>query len=365
MGPFYRGRFDYMAVTFSRIFGFAMVVVATLALAGCGGIVPKSSSLRATQSIKQSVVDKMKSMGSSPGQATMVRIFKEENALEIWKRTAAGGYKFFKSYEICAYSGTFGPKIKEGDRQAPEGFYNISAGLMNPNSNYYLSFDTGFPNKFDRAWGRTGSDLMVHGDCSSRGCYSMTDEAIAEIYAIIRESFNGGNPVVQLQIFPFRMTPQKMAAYSTNPNIGFWQNIKEGYDRFEIAKVPPSWDVCEKKYVFDLKSADGTPLDAAAACPARGSDPLLTALQAKQSADNAQYQIEVAALNNRQAQDAAKVQAEADAKAAAKARGEAVGGFFSGMFGGGQQPAPPAQTATTPPPPASGVPKPLPARPFV
>lgn len=349
-----------MAVTFSRFFGFAMVVFATLALAGCGGIMPKSSSLRATQSIKQSVVDKMKSMGSSPGQGTMIRIFKETNELEIWKRTTAGGFKHFKTYDICAYSGTFGPKIKEGDRQAPEGFYNISPGMMNPNSSYYLSFDTGFPNKFDRAWARTGSDLMVHGDCSSRGCYSMTDEAIAEIYAIVRESFAGGNAVVQLQIFPFRMTPQKLAAYSTNPNIEFWRNIKEGYDRFELGKVPPNWDVCEKKYVFELKSEDGTPLDAVAACPPRSNDPLLTALQAKQAADDEQYRIEVAAISEREAKAAAAAQAEADAKAAAKARGEAVGGLLSGVFGGGQ-PAPAEPAPSEPTTPTSKVaPSPLP-----
>jgi murein L,D-transpeptidase YafK len=349
-----------MAVPFSRILGFAMVIVATLALAGCGGIMPKSSSLRATQSLKESTVDKLKAMGSSPGQAMMIRIIKEENALEIWKRTAAGGYKFFKSYDICAYSGTFGPKIKEGDRQAPEGFYNITPALMNPNSNYYLSFDTGFPNKFDRAHGRSGSNLMVHGDCSSRGCYSMTDEAIAEIYALVRESFAGGNQVVQLQIFPFRMTPQKLALHSTNPNIDFWKNIKEGYDRFELAKVPPGWDVCEKKYVFDLKREDEQPLDAVAACPPRGNDPLLAALAAKQAADDAVYQTEVAAISDRELKKAADAQAEADAKAAAKARGEAVGGFVSGLFGGGQQTATttPAPTQTTTPTPA---PTPMPA----
>ncbi len=342
-----------MAVPFTRLFGFAMVVIATLALAGCGGIMPKSSSLRAQQSLKSSTLTELKNMGSSPGQAMAIRIFKQSNEFEVWKRTAAGGFKLFKTYEICAYSGTFGPKVKEGDRQAPEGFYNITPGLMNPHSNYYLSFDTGFPNKFDRAWGRTGSELMVHGDCSSRGCYSMTDEAIAEIYALVRESFNGGNPVVQLQIFPFRMTPQKLAAYSTNPNIDFWMNIKEGYDRFELAKTPPAWDVCEKKYVFDLKREDGTPLDAAAACPARSGDVLLTALEAKQAADNAQYKIEVAAIGDREAKSAAQLKAEADAKAAAKARGEAVGGFVSGLLGGQPvvpTPAPTGGTTTAPMP---------------
>jgi murein L,D-transpeptidase YafK len=352
-----------MAVPFSRILGFAMVIVATLALAGCGGIMPKSSSLRATQSLKQSTVDKLKSMGSSPGQAMMVRIFKETNEFEVWKRTAAGGFKLFKTYDICAYSGTYGPKVKEGDRQAPEGFYNITPGLMNPNSSYYLSFNTGYPNKFDRAHGRTGSNLMVHGDCSSRGCYSMTDEAIAEIYALVRESFAGGNPVVQMQIFPFRMTPQRLAAYSTNPHLDFWQNIKEGYDRFELAKVPPSWDVCEKKYVFDLKKEDGTPLDAAAACPPRSGDALWTAVQAKQSADDAAYKVEVAAISDREAKAAAALQAEADAKAAAKARGEAMGNFVGGLFGGGQ-PAPAETPAQAPAPAPAGdtaAPVPLPS----
>jgi murein L,D-transpeptidase YafK len=349
-----------MGATFSRLIGFAMVIIATLALAGCGGILPKSSSLRAQQSLKQAVVDKLKSMGSSPGQAMMIRIFKETNEFEVWKRTAAGGFKLFKTYDICAYSGGLGPKVAEGDRQAPEGFYNITPGLMNPNSNYYLAFNTGFPNKFDRAWGRTGSELMVHGDCSSRGCYSMTDEAIAEIYALARESFAGGNPVVQLQIFPFRMTPQKLALYSTNPNIDFWRDIKEGYDRFELAKVPPNWDVCEKKYVFELKNPDGTPLDAAATCPAPGGDPLLTAVQAKQSADDAQYRIEVAALGDKDARAAAEAKAEADAKAAAKARGAAIGGFVSGLVGGEPAPVVPDPAAVSDGPAPAPVPLPAP-----
>jgi murein L,D-transpeptidase YafK len=299
-------------------------------------------------------------MGSSPSQAMMIRVFKQTNEFEVWKRTTAGTFKLFKTYDICAYSGTLGPKVKEGDRQSPEGFYNITPGLLNPNSNYYLSFNTGFPNKFDQAWGRSGSELMVHGDCSSRGCYSMTDEAIAEIYALVRESFAGGNSVVQMQIYPFRMTPQRLAAHSTNPNLEFWKNIKEGYDRFELAKVPPAWDVCEKKYVFDLKNEDGTPLDAVAACPARSGDVLLTALEAKQSADDAAYRIEVAAISEREAKSAAELQAEADTKAAAKARGEAMGSFVGGLFGGE-----PAAAAQTPAPAATGgttaAPVPLPA----
>ena len=112
--------------------------------------------------------------------------------MEIWKQNRDGEYALLKTYPICRWSGDLGPKKKQGDRQAPEGFYTITPGQMNPNSNYYLAFNTGYPNAYDRAWGYTGSELMVHGDCSSRGCYAMTDEQIQEIYALARESFFGG-----------------------------------------------------------------------------------------------------------------------------------------------------------------------------
>ena len=323
-----------MRLPLSRMLGVVAILVVTLALAACGGLLPKNSSLRAQQSLHQSTITKLKEMGSSPAAAMMIRIFKQTNEFEVWKQTSSGTFKLFDTYKICAYSGTYGPKIKEGDRQAPEGFYNITPGLMNPNSNYYLAFNTGFPNKFDQALGRTGANLMVHGDCSSSGCYSMTDEGIAEIYALARESFNGGNTVIQMQVFPFRMTPKNLALMADNQNLPFWMDIKEGYDRFELTHRPPKWDVCEKKYVFDL-TTDSTPLDASATCPARQGDSLLAALQTKEQADDAQFKVEVAAITDRQSkQTAADQQAEA-AKQAGQARGQAIGGFFSGVFGGG------------------------------
>jgi murein L,D-transpeptidase YafK len=307
-----------------------------MALASCGGLKPGNA--KANQPLKQSVVDRLKSMGSDPGQGIVIRIFKETSQLELWKRTSAGGYKLFDTYEICAWSGGLGPKIVEGDRQSPEGFYTITPALLNPNSNYYLAFNTGYPNKFDRAHGRTGSNLMVHGDCSSRGCYSMTDESIAEIYALIRESFAGGNSSIQLQIFPFRMTPANLAKHADSPHMSFWQNIKEGYDRFEIAKTPPVWDVCEKRYVFDVPREGAQVLDAAAACPASvgGSDTMVAALQQKQAADNAAMQTEVASLAEKAAKAKADAEKAAAEEAALKARGEAIGDFVGGLFGGGK-----------------------------
>ena len=111
----------------------------------------------------------------------LVRIFKEEAELEVWKQDTTGRFQFLKVYPICRWSGDLGPKLYEGDRQAPEGFYTVTPELMNPNSNYYLAINTGYPNSFDKANNRDGSLLMIHGDCSSSGCYAMTDEQISEI----------------------------------------------------------------------------------------------------------------------------------------------------------------------------------------
>ena len=184
----------------------------------------------------------------------LVRIFKEEAELEVWKQDKSGRFALLRTYPICRWSGQLGPKIKQGDRQAPEGFYTITPGLMNPNSNYYLAINTGFPNAYDRANGRTGAFLMIHGDCSSSGCYAMTDEQIAEIYALARESFFGGQKSFQLEAFPFRMTPLNMARHRNSPHMEFWKMLKQGYDHFEVTHLEPKVDVCEKRYVFNAES---------------------------------------------------------------------------------------------------------------
>ena len=186
----------------------------------------------------------------------LVRIFKEEAEFEVWKQDASGRFALLRTYPICRWSGQLGPKIKAGDRQAPEGFYTITPGLMNPNSNHYLAINTGFPNVYDRVNGRTGAFLMIHGGCSSAGCYAMTDEQIAEIYALARESFFGGQQSFQLQAYPFRMTPLNMARHHNSPHMAFWKMIKQGYDHFEVTHLEPRVSVCEKRYVFDAESTD-------------------------------------------------------------------------------------------------------------
>jgi murein L,D-transpeptidase YafK len=359
-----------MPQTLKRIAVAVMVLWTMSLLAACGGLT--QSNAKATQPLSASATSRLASLGSAPGKGTMVRIYKESSELEVWKETTDGSYKLFKTYAICAWSGELGPKVKEGDRQSPEGFYTITPGLMNPNSNYYLAFDTGYPNKFDRAFGRTGSNLMVHGDCSSRGCYSMTDESIAEIYALVRESFKGGNRGVQLQIFPFRMTPVNLAKHQDSPHMAFWQNIKTGADHFELTKKPPVWDVCGRKYVFGATGPNGTALEAAAPCPTLVADAgLAERVSAKRVADQALFDAAVVDLANIKAREIAEAEraaaaaAEAAAaEAAAKARGEAMGqaitGFIGGIFGGGQ-PAPAATATPAPGKPATVAPIPLPA----
>ena len=199
----------------------------------------------------------------------MLRIFKQESELEVWKQTKGGRYALLETFEICKWSGELGPKFKEGDRQAPEGFYEITPALMNPNSSYHLAFNLGYPNRYDRAHNRTGSHLMVHGACSSRGCYAMTDAQVQDIYALARESFSGGQRSFQVQAFPFRMTAENMAKHRDNEHYAFWQMLKRGHDHFEVTKVPPKVEVCEKQYVFDATPlVEGVPFRATAKCPA-------------------------------------------------------------------------------------------------
>ncbi|MES2907068.1 MAG: murein L,D-transpeptidase family protein [Pseudomonadota bacterium] len=198
----------------------------------------------------------------------LMRIYKADARLEVWKKTRNGRYDILKTYDICRWSGDLGPKTREGDRQAPEGFYTITPKMMNPNSSYYLSFDTGFPNAYDRAYGRSGSNLMVHGDCSSRGCYAMTNDSVVEIYALARDAFDGGQKGFQLQLLPFRMTADNLYKYRRNNNIAFWKNLKEGSDHFEVSGMEPSVAVCAHRYVFDQIPFDANArFEPTGACP--------------------------------------------------------------------------------------------------
>jgi murein L,D-transpeptidase YafK len=277
-----------------RVLVTSAALTAGVLLAGCNSDeVSLANNAKANQPVSPKLIATMTEKDMDLQSPILVRLFKEEAELEVWKQDRSGHFALLKTYPICRWSGDLGPKVREGDRQAPEGFYAISPAQMNPQSAYYLSFNTGFPNAFDRALGRTGSELMVHGDCSSRGCYAMTDEQIAEIYSLGRESFFGGQRSFQFQAYPFRMTPLNMARHRNNPNMPFWRMIKEGNDHFEVSKQEPKVDFCEKKYVFDAAKPPNATHDpvfeASAKCPAYViPDELADAVRQKQRADDAE-----------------------------------------------------------------------------
>jgi murein L,D-transpeptidase YafK len=257
----------------------SLTVAACVWIAGCDDSYLDQSSARSQQPISSATLAKMEALDTTPSSPTVIRTYKKEAELEIWKMKSNGEYALLKTYPMCRWSGQLGPKKREGDMQVPEGFYSIAPGQMNPNSHYYLAFNVGYPNAYDRAYGRTGGNVMVHGVCSSAGCFSMTDEQVADIYAIARDSFAGGQREIQLQSYPFHMTAENMAKFRLDPNIDFWKNLKDGSDHFEVTRNEPSVLVCGKHYVFDATTKDE--VKGSEPCPALKRDESVEALVAE------------------------------------------------------------------------------------
>ncbi|OYU49926.1 MAG: hypothetical protein CFE31_06220 [Rhizobiales bacterium PAR1] len=240
-----------------RVFS-ALALFGMIALGACNqdGRLPSNS--RHYVPISPQMEALMSEKGMNARSPILLRAYKAESELEVWKQDSSGEYKLLKTFPMCRWSGQLGPKKTEGDRQVPEGFYAITPSQLNPNSAFYLSFNIGYPNAFDRQLGRSGSHIMVHGVCSSRGCFSMTDEQIAEIYALTREAFGGGQKAVQMQSLPFRMTPQNLAKYRSDENMPFWKNLKEGTDQFDVSKREPVVQACNGRYRFGVSSCTPT-----------------------------------------------------------------------------------------------------------
>jgi murein L,D-transpeptidase YafK len=218
----------------------------------------KELPAKATKELPAELLSLLRQKNMPKQSPILLRVFKEEAELEVWKQDTTGRFQLLKLYPICRWSGDLGPKLQEGDRQAPEGFYTVTPELMNPNSNFYLAINVGYPNSFDKANNRDGSLLMIHGDCSSSGCYAMTDEQISEIYSLARDSLVG-RPSIQVQAYPFRLTPANLARHRNNPSLAFWKMLKIGNDHFETTQLEPKVAVCNRLYVFDAQPPPNSP----------------------------------------------------------------------------------------------------------
>ena len=210
----------------------------------------RAEPAKALAPIPPQTVALMTAKGTSPSAPLVIRTYKKEAELEIWKENRDGRFVYIKTFPICRWSGQLGPKTYPGDRQTPEGFYSIGPKQMNPNSHYYLSFDTGFPNAYDKAHGASGSAVMVHGTCSSMGCFAMTDKQVGEIYAIARDALKGGQTAFQMQAYPFHMSARNMALYRNDKNIAFWRQLKDGSDRFDSTGEALKINVVDGRYDF-------------------------------------------------------------------------------------------------------------------
>jgi murein L,D-transpeptidase YafK len=183
-----------------------------------------------------------------------IAAYKSEGKLELWIQTEGQKkYKLFRAYDFCAHSGQLGPKIKEGDLQTPEGFYNIIA--FNPKSNFYLSLGINYPNPVDQlrsGKAKPGGDIYIHGNCVTVGCIPLTDDKIKEVYILAVEARNTGQEQIPVHIFPFKMTGENINNYLAGfpQEEELWTNLQSGYNYFEKYRIPPVATLWKGKYSF-------------------------------------------------------------------------------------------------------------------
>lgn len=198
---------------------------------------------------------RLREKGLRFGSPMLIRIFKAESELEVWMQKD-GQYQRFATYPICRFSGKLGPKQREGDKQAPEGFYSVSTPHLHRHGRWKRALDVGYPNALDRANGRTGSAILVHGGCTSIGCFAMTNPVMEEIFTLSEAALASGQDTLPIHIFPFRMTEENLAAQNTNQWSEFWRNLKHAYDSFERTRLPPHVSVCGRRYLVRDASND-------------------------------------------------------------------------------------------------------------
>ncbi len=188
------------------------------------------------------------------GDPIFIRIFKETRELEVWVRGRdQTEFELYKTMLVCEGAENTGPKSSGAGSRAPEGFYYVSPRHLRPRSRYHFAFDLGYPNRYDRERGRSGSPSYLRGACKGDGSYALTDANMEELYLLAWHAFKNGQPFFRVHCFPFRMTDQRMdeVVDARSEWLDFWANLKEGYDFFEILRYPPNTTLREGNYCFE------------------------------------------------------------------------------------------------------------------
>lgn len=193
--------------------------------------------------------ERLKEKSVSIRAPIFIRVYKTESELEVWKEQN-GAFVLFATYPICHWSGSLGPKLKDGDKQAPEGFYTVARKQLRHVGRWPRSLYLNYPNIFDQSQSRTGAHILIHGGCTSVGCFAMTNPVMEEIHRLAAAAIDGGQEHIPIHVLPFRMTKDNWEANDDSPWKDFWLNLKEGHDLFEKTKLPPKVGVCNGKYTF-------------------------------------------------------------------------------------------------------------------
>lgn len=184
---------------------------------------------------------------SFPPKQIYLRSFKYDSELEVWvKNSNADSFKLFKTYKVCALSGSLGPKRIEGDFQVPEGFYYVNE--FNPKSMYHLSLGLNYPNASDEIISdstKPGGEIYVHGGCVTVGCIPIKDYQIEELYLLASYAVENGQDFIPVHIFPVRYNNPKSFKYlalsskDNNDYQLFAVGLQDAYDYFNHYKKIP------------------------------------------------------------------------------------------------------------------------------
>jgi len=232
----------------------AMVLALTIASTSSALADPPRSDAEGAENPRSELTSELAAKGFVLGTPAFIRVFKQNSTLELWL-WKDGRFRPFKSYPICKWSGELGPKLAEGDRQSPEGVYFISGRDLIVNARWHRAMNLGFPNARDKALGLTGSGILIHGKCSSIGCFALTDPVVEDVYEVIAAALDAGQPRITVHVFPFPLTGANLAAHAGDQWHDFWTRLKRGHDLFLRDGLPPRTFVCQGEYAFQSRRA--------------------------------------------------------------------------------------------------------------